>query len=210
MTDDRKLPATVTGSAEPQPRVSLEFVSSNYFKPRPPQGQEEKVWLERLKRTLGTTSSDFVNATLAQIQNACRLPGGGISETGVNAVLAFIEGSEVKNEVEAALAIQMGCTHAVVMTLLNTLGSGVLASDRSLRFIDPMVRLMKVFDSRMGMFRRLKNGDSQTVRVEHVHSNEGRRARRRYPPSHDSRRSASVASNGFAPKTSRSAGGETS
>ena len=46
---------------------------------------------------MGTTSSDFVNATLVQIQNASRLPGGGISETSVNAVLAFIEGAELKN-----------------------------------------------------------------------------------------------------------------
>jgi hypothetical protein len=34
-----------------------------------------------------------VNATLVQIQNASRLPEGGISETSVNAVLAFIEGA---------------------------------------------------------------------------------------------------------------------
>jgi hypothetical protein len=60
---------------------------------------------------LGTTSSDFVNATLTQIQNASRMPSGGISETSVNAVLAFIEGAEPKNEIEAALAIQMACTH---------------------------------------------------------------------------------------------------
>ncbi len=46
---------------------------------------------DRLKAALGTTSSDFVNATLVQIQNASRMPSGGISETSVNAVLAFIE-----------------------------------------------------------------------------------------------------------------------
>ena len=50
---------------------------------------------------LGTTSSDFVNATLVQIQNASRMPSGGISETSVNAVLAFIEAAEPKNEIEA-------------------------------------------------------------------------------------------------------------
>ena len=50
---------------------------------------------------LGTTSSDFVDVTLAQIQNASRLPSGAISEAGINAVLAFIEGASVKNEVEA-------------------------------------------------------------------------------------------------------------
>jgi hypothetical protein len=103
-----------TKAAAPRTRVALRRVNSNLSKPYPPNGQE-KLWWERLKTALGTTSSDFVNATLAQIQNASRLPSGGISEIGVNAVLAFIEGAEPKNEVEAALAIQMACTHAVTM-----------------------------------------------------------------------------------------------
>src|SRR3954465_215561 len=87
-------------------RIRLRRVNCNYSKPYPPDGQE-KLWWERLKKALGTTSSDFVNATLVQIQNASRLRGGGISETSVNAVLAFIEGAQPKNEPEAALAIQM-------------------------------------------------------------------------------------------------------
>jgi hypothetical protein len=62
---------------------------------------------------------NFVNATLVQIQNASRMPSGGISETSVNAVLAFIEAAEPKNEIEAALAIQMACTHAVTMAVLS-------------------------------------------------------------------------------------------
>jgi hypothetical protein len=101
-------------------RVKLRRVNCNYSTPYPPDGLE-KVWWARLKAAMGTTSSDFVNATLAQIQNASRLPGGGISETSVNAVLAFIEGAEPKNEIEAALAIQMACTHAVTMAVLSHL-----------------------------------------------------------------------------------------
>jgi hypothetical protein len=37
-------------------------------------------------------------------------------------VLAFIEAAAPKNEVEAALAIQMACTHAVTMAVLTRLG----------------------------------------------------------------------------------------
>jgi hypothetical protein len=37
----------------------------------------------------------------------------------VNAVLAFIEAAEPKNEMEAALAIQMACTHTVAMAVLR-------------------------------------------------------------------------------------------
>jgi hypothetical protein len=112
---DKAFPVVPIASAsEPRARVRLERITCDYSKPCSPDGRE-KLWWERLKRALGTTSDDFVNATLTQIQNASRLPGGGISETGINAVLAFIEGATPKNEVEAALAIQMGCTHAVAM-----------------------------------------------------------------------------------------------
>jgi len=86
-------------------RVKLKRINSDYSKPYPPDG-DNKLWWERLKSALGTGSSDFVNATLVQIQNASRLPCGGISETSVNAALAFIEGAGPKTEIEAALAIQ--------------------------------------------------------------------------------------------------------
>src|SRR5215471_5016166 len=102
-------------------RVKLRRINSDFSKAFPPDG-EPKRWWDRLKKALGTTSSDFVNATLVQIQNASRLPCGGISETSVNAALAFIEAAEPKNEIEAALATQMACTHAVAMAVLNRAG----------------------------------------------------------------------------------------
>jgi hypothetical protein len=94
---------------------------------------------------MGTTSSDFVNATLTQIQNASRLPGGGISETSVNAVLAFIEGAEPKNEIEAALAIQMACTHAVTMAVLSHLGGAFGPSRNTAMMVAAVAKLGRAF-----------------------------------------------------------------
>jgi hypothetical protein len=45
------------------------------------------AWWKRLKQTLGTRSSDFVNASLYQLQAAAQLPCGGISEMALNAAL---------------------------------------------------------------------------------------------------------------------------
>jgi hypothetical protein len=98
------------------------------LEPYPPDG-DAKRWWNRLKAALGTTSSDFVNATLVQIQNASRMPSGGISEISVNAVLALIEAAVPNNEMEAALAIQMACTHAVAMAVLSRAG-GAYGGDR--------------------------------------------------------------------------------
>ena len=104
----------------PPVRVKLRrpdaYVSQTYA----PDG-ESKNWWRRLKRTLGTTSSDFVNASLLQIQAAARSPFGTISETHINAALAIIEAAAPKNEIEAALAVQMACAHTAAMAVLTLL-----------------------------------------------------------------------------------------
>src|SRR3954453_2219399 len=89
--------------------------------------------------------SDFVEASLNQLIMAARLPGGGLSETAVNAALAFIEGAKPRDEVEAALVIQMACTHPATMAVLRRIGSGG-GGDRSLSAISTAAsRLMRAF-----------------------------------------------------------------
>jgi hypothetical protein len=117
---------------------------------------------------LGTTSSDFVNATLVQIQNASRMPSGGISEMSVNAVLAFIEAAQPKNEIEAALAIQMACTHAVTMAVLSRAG-GAYGGDRHVAIMASAgARLLKAFAAQVETMRRLRQGGTQVIRVERI------------------------------------------
>jgi hypothetical protein len=76
-----------------------------------PLTARSKVWWTRLKQALGTRSSDFVNASLIQLQAAARLPCGGITEIALNAALAMIEAAAPRDELEGALAVQMACTH---------------------------------------------------------------------------------------------------
>ena len=156
-------------------RVKLRRVNSDYSKPYPPDG-DNKLWWERLKKALGTRSSDFVNATLVQIQNASRLPCGGISDTSVNAVLAFIEGAEPKNEVEAALAIQMACAHAVSMAVLSRAG-GAYGGDRHVAMMAAAAaRLLNDFTAQVEILRRLRSGGTQVIRIERVEVKEGGQA----------------------------------
>ncbi len=72
----------------------------------------------------------------------------------MNVSLAFIEGAKPRDEIESALVIQMACTHSATMAVLSRLG-GALGGDR---------------------LRRRRHGGSQTLRVEHVHVNEGGQA----------------------------------
>jgi hypothetical protein len=65
----------------------------------------------RLKNALGTTSSDFVNASLLQIQSALSFALGKDFRAFDESALAMIEAAAPKDEIEAALAVQMACTH---------------------------------------------------------------------------------------------------
>jgi hypothetical protein len=60
-------------------RVKLQRVNAGFSETHPPDGQGE-IWCARLKEALGTSSSDFVNASLFQLQRAAQLPCSGISE----------------------------------------------------------------------------------------------------------------------------------
>jgi len=113
---------------------------------------------------------------LVHIQNASRLPCGGISEISVNAVLAFIEAAEPKNEIEAALAIQMACTHAVTMVVLSRAGGASGGNRHVAMMAASATKLLRAYAIQLETLRRLRAGGSQYMRIEHVHLEPGAQA----------------------------------
>jgi hypothetical protein len=62
MTDNVPAPAvSISKPSTRRTRVKLRRINCDFSKPYPPDGGE-KLWWDRLKAVLGTTSSDFVNA----------------------------------------------------------------------------------------------------------------------------------------------------
>jgi hypothetical protein len=156
MTTSPAIPSSSVAKATARRvRVKLRRITCNYSKPYPPDGYN-KLWWDRLKAALGTSSSDFVNVTLIQIQNASRLPCGGICEMSVNAVLAFIEAAEPKNEIEAALAIQIACTHAVAMAVMSRAGGACGGDRNTARVVQAGARLLNAFANQVETLRRLR------------------------------------------------------
>jgi len=141
----------------------------------PPDG-DSKNWWQRLNKALGTVSSDFVNASLLQIQASARSPFGRISETAMNAALAMIAAAAPKDEIEGALAVQMSCTHVAAMAILGKLDSGLGTEQRIVALASAAARLFKAYAMQVEVLRRLRNGGQQFVRVEHVHVNDGGQA----------------------------------
>jgi hypothetical protein len=159
----------------PPVRVKIHRADGKLAPVHPPDG-EGKNWWRRLNKALGTTSSDFVNASLFQIQSACRSPWGGISELSVNAALAMIEAAAPKDEIEGALAVQMACTHTAAMAVLAKLDVAFATEQRVAAFGSAAARLLKAYAMQVEVLRRLRNGGQQFVRVEHVHVNHGGQA----------------------------------
>ena len=167
--------SSVAAGKVPAPvRVRLKRVNCNEAIPYPPDGQSREWW-RRLKNAMGTSSSAFVAASLQQLIAAARLPNSGICEIAVNASLAFIEGAKPRDEIECALVIQMACTHSAAMAVLNRLGEG-RGGDRGVAAMaSATARLLRAY-TQVEALRRLRHGGSQTLRVEHVHVNEGGQA----------------------------------
>jgi hypothetical protein len=94
----------------------------------------------------------------------------------LNAALAMIEAAAPKDEMEAALAIQMACTHAATMSVLARLGGGYGTVRRVASLGSAAARLLKAYSAQVEVFRRLRHGGQQYVRVEHVHINDGGQA----------------------------------
>jgi hypothetical protein len=160
----------------PPVKLKLERVTSDYGRPCPPDDVQAQEWGRRLKEAFATVSRDFIDASLSQLIMAARLPGGGLSETAVNAALAFVEGAKPRDEVEAALVIQMAATHSATMAVIRRVGSGS-GGDRSLAVVASAAsRLLRAYATQVETLRRLRNGGSQFVRVEHVHVAEGAQA----------------------------------
>src|SRR5271154_3151004 len=81
-------------------RVKLTRADAYVAATEPPDGETEDWW-RRLNQALGTMSSDFVNASLLQLQAAARSPFGTISQTAMNAALAMVTAAAPKDEIEA-------------------------------------------------------------------------------------------------------------
>jgi hypothetical protein len=169
-------PAVVSSERRSQPvRVKVWDAKGRLANIQPPDG-EHAAWWQRLQQALGTTSSDFVNSSLVQIQAAARSPFGGVSEIAVNAALAMIEAAAPRDEIEGALAVQLACTHTTAMAVLAKFDVGFATERRAAAFGSAASRLLRAFAMQVEVLRRLRHGGHQHVRVEHVHISEGGQA----------------------------------
>jgi hypothetical protein len=157
-------------------RVRLLRINANPEKPLPPNGDNTEDWWRRLKLAMGSASDDFVTAAVLQLQTAAMLPSGGISEIAVNAALSMIESAKPKDEVEAALVVQMAATYSVAMAVLSRIGGAHGGNRHVAMMAAASSKLLRAYAIQVETLRRLRAGGSQYMRIEHVHLGPGAQA----------------------------------
>jgi hypothetical protein len=141
---------------------------ANDFRARAPADVAHEEWRQRLQQALGSFSSHFIEACLYRLLAACRLPGHGIpTSTSISAAIALIESLDPMNEIQAVLAVQIACLDAACSNMLARLASGGTESRAKLT-LNAIAKLEHAFTSAVDTYRKLKNGNLQTIRIERM------------------------------------------
>jgi hypothetical protein len=94
----------------------------------------------------------------------------------INGAIAMIAARAPVDEVEAALAIQMACTHMVTMVMMARVGGGHGGPHRLPGMASAIAKLTRAYCTQVETYRRLRGGGEQKITVQHVTVNEGGQA----------------------------------
>jgi hypothetical protein len=95
------------------------------------------------------------------------------SDMAINVAIAMIAAKAPRDEIEAALAVQLACTHMAAMAVMSRIGGAGGGAQRLLGSASASAKLLRAFCTQVETYRRLRGSGDQNVRVEHVHVHEG-------------------------------------
>lgn len=141
-----------------------------------PGHNDVRGWLIRLNDAFGTSSDDFALAQLNKLIAIAQPSADAAPDnTGLNALLAAVDGVRPENEIEAMLATQMAVTHALaMMCLIRAHKAEHLAQMEANSTL--ATKMLRTYTAQVEALAKLRRGGEQTVRVEHVHVHSGGQA----------------------------------
>ena len=176
MSKSENLPATLGPPRRAPPAsIRIKGIQGNVVSFASP-GPSEQVWRRQLEAAFGTVSDAFVDMALHHLEQAARMPGDGASDMAINGAIAMIAARAPKDEIEAALALQMACTHMAAMAVMSRIGGAGGGAQRLPGLASASAKLLKAFCTQVETYRRLRVGGEQNIRVEHVHVHKGGQA----------------------------------
>ncbi|MFD1789708.1 hypothetical protein ACFSC3_19310 [Sphingomonas floccifaciens] len=122
--------------------------------------------------SFGTTSQAFAFDQINHIASVVKGHRSRATEMEMNSALAFVDGGEPQNEIEAALLVQMTTTHSAAMQcLLTAAGNLTLATDGGVGNL--AVKLLRTYTAQVEALTKLRRGGEQVVRHVHVDNRGG-------------------------------------
>ena len=125
-----------------------------------------------LNDAFGTTSGDFTSHALLQLANITKPKDAQPNEMAINASLALIGAIGPRDELEAALAVQMAATHDLGMEMLRKMRLADYVPSLH-EYGNLATKLTRTFAAQMKTLSDWRRGGEQVVR--HVHVYEGGR-----------------------------------
>lgn len=130
----------------------------------------------QLLAALGTSSVDFLNASVGRIGAIVRQKGAKLpTQSEFNAALAAIDGLQPGDEIEAMLAMQMIATHDVAMNMLTRAKQAELLHQMQ-ESGSLAIKLLRTFTAQVEALARMRRGGEQRVIVQHVNVSDGGQA----------------------------------
>jgi len=130
------------------------------------------LWGVQLAEVFATGSAAFTNDsynTLLAATSTVGSPEGSRSQVNaMGAALALIQAIDPRDELEAALAVQMAMTHeAAQRALVNASKSEMM--DHAVKMGGLATKLSRTFVAQVEALSKLRNAGKQVVEVTHVH-----------------------------------------
>lgn len=128
-----------------------------------------------LADVFGTSSLEFMEEQVNLIFQALALEGGHPTTHTLQSVIAMVAALKPKNEVEAALALQIAVTHAVSLGLVGDVTRAPNAQLLETR-ANAATKFQRTFLAQIETFQKMRRGGKQTVVVQHTTVNYGGQA----------------------------------
>ena len=145
--------------------LNVRSTGNNQTTREPLEGMTDQQLTMRLADAMGTTSPEFIDATLVNLLTVFDAPNDRRATREINAALAVLDGMKPENEVEAMLVTQMVATNDAAMKCLAAISKGLHPE----MWGNMSVKLLRTFTGQAEALAKLRRKGEQTVRVVHVH-----------------------------------------
>jgi hypothetical protein len=129
---------------------------------------DQELYYDRLLDVTGTESEIWMNGLVSSLLNAAGERDADKASASLLEGLAFLNGLGPRDEVEAALAVQMFAMHRMAMAASQRAGAAEMR-DQYRDYANISVKAMRTYVAQVEALAKLRSGGKQQVEVRYVY-----------------------------------------